>query len=157
MITTGTDAAKFPSYAGCRAAAAWIRPTATKIAGVPLYSRYSLRKKTYTLKFIPTQAEPEICRQTEIFVPLLCFRDGREFKVTFYGVEASWQINIEQQTLVFIHKVPTAGRGKKCTLVVEFASDKADSMMKAENLILLLVIILVAIFYKVSQELAIRY
>lgn len=149
--------AKFPSYAGCRAANAWIRPTATKIAGVPLYSRYNLRRKTYTLKFKPTSSETEISRQTEIFIPLLCFQDGRDFKVTYSGVKASWQIKIELQTLIFVHENSQAINNKECTIIIEFANDNGWSSAKANNLLILLLVIFVAVFYRMSQEIANKF
>ncbi|CCG84343.1 protein of unknown function [Taphrina deformans PYCC 5710] len=60
-----------PKYAGTRAAKAWIRPSAVKIAGYPLVSQFQLQKGVYVLEFIPTNVCSEMSRTTEIFIPQL--------------------------------------------------------------------------------------
>lgn len=93
-------------YAGCRAPKSWIRPTATKVAGSIVTSHFDLRNSEYHLSFRPNKAcgQPEIARQTEIFIPQIHTSAVVPLQVEHEGVNARWTFDRQGQTLFFVHE-----------------------------------------------------
>lgn len=118
-------------YAGARARQAWIRPNATKIAGVPIKSEFELRKRQYTLVFEPAQSSCALARQTEIFVPAMYLSMPERLEVTIKGIEATWHLLHETQTLVMSHAAITSAeqRGSQCTLTIKFGKEPKHNGM----------------------------
>ncbi|KAJ3207820.1 hypothetical protein HDU67_007205 [Dinochytrium kinnereticum] len=97
---------------GGRALDAIIRPFASKIAGLPLVSRFNLRKLVYTLEFVsyaphdkndgePGGEEVPISRITEIFLPNyhFGFANGIQIKVS----DGEWKFDKKKQTLYWAY------------------------------------------------------
>ncbi|KAI8805439.1 glycoside hydrolase superfamily [Cladochytrium replicatum] len=90
-------------HIGGRALDAIVRPYAAKVAGVPLISRFDLRKLEYRLEFktLPITGRPgaEDRFATEIFVPNFHYGDVKELVVK--RSDGRWSYKPENQTLTW--------------------------------------------------------
>lgn len=139
-------------YVGSRAPESWIRPTATKIAGVPLRSEFDLATKHYVLAFRPAQGANPMGRETEIFLPRLHYGDSKSVLVETFGVKATWHFDFEEETLYFRHENDDDQQQIPCTLHIRNTTatrSPSQAMMNSLFLCIALGLIVVAMTFKV--------
>lgn len=108
-------------YAGIRSPRAFIRPYATKIAGLPIKSHFDLPSKTYTLIFRPSDHADQMHRQTEIFIPQIHNHVGQDLNFSAAGRTGTWRVDDAQETLIFIHDDHSADKNL-CHITIQFGT-----------------------------------